>query len=80
MKEEKNELKKGGFGTASLVLGIISLIIAGIPLGILAIIFGAIALHKEQKYGMAGLILGIAGFITAILLLMFFVMPLVALM
>lgn len=70
MEEQK---VKGGFGTASLVLGIISLVICGIPLGILAVIFGAIGINKNQKYSLAGLILGLIGFASAVLLTIFFI-------
>lgn len=65
----KTELNNGGFGTASLVLGIISLVILGLPCGILAIIFGSIAISKQQKYGSAGLILGLIGTLTSILII-----------
>jgi len=65
----KKKLEKGGFGTTGLVCGICSLILFGIPLGILAIVFGAIAMNKEQRFGVAGVVLGIVGMLAAILML-----------
>jgi len=65
-----------GLGTASLVLGIIGLImsaiifgyIIGIILGILAIIFGGMAYWgaAKDKFGLAGFILGLIALILAI--------------
>lgn len=46
-------------GVSSLVLGIIGLFIAGIPLGLLAIIFGAIGMSRKQRFSKAGFVLGI---------------------
>jgi len=63
-----NEKKKGGFGIASLVLGILGLFVGGIPLGILAIIFGAVGLSKNQKFSLAGLILGIIDFVVGLII------------
>ncbi|SDB07448.1 DUF4190 domain-containing protein [Eubacterium oxidoreducens] len=64
--QDYEENKNGnGFAVASLVLGIISLVIFcvgfNIILAILAIVFGAVALHKCNKKGMA-----IAGIVTGI--------------
>ena len=58
---EKKELNKGSFGTAALVCGICGLLFLPIILSTLAIIFGAIAINKQEKYGKAGLILGVIG-------------------
>lgn len=63
---------------AGFISGVISIFIAGIPLGLLAIIFSSIALNNIKKYpvtysgkglAIAGLILGILGFIGAIYVL-----------
>jgi len=51
--------KSNGFGIASFVLGIAGLFIAGIPLGLLAIIFGAIGMNKNQRLSKAGFVLGV---------------------
>ena len=52
-----------GFGIAALVCGIVSFFFAGIILGILAIIFGAVAKNKGYRGGMAtaGIVLGVIG-------------------
>lgn len=63
---------------AGFISGVISIFIAGIPLGLLAIIFSSIALNNIKKYpvtysgkglAIAGLVLGILGFIGAIYVL-----------
>lgn len=64
------ETKRSGFGTASLILGIIAIVFSFIPvisyisfiLGILAIIFGIVSLCKGASKGLA-----IAGLIIAII-------------
>jgi len=64
------QTKKNGFGTASLVLGIIAICFSFIPiisyvsfiLGILAIIFSIMSLSKKASKGVA-----IAGLILAII-------------
>ena len=68
--DDNNELKrKSGFGVASLVLGIVSIVFAifwyiSLPCGILAIIFGKKGINKVgSKLGKAGLILGIIGLV-----------------
>ncbi|MBP5581312.1 MAG: DUF4190 domain-containing protein [Ruminococcus sp.] len=60
--------KTSGFAIASLVLGIISIVICcttyiGGIVGILAIIFGAVAIKKTGKSGLAvaGLVCGVVG-------------------
>ena len=71
-KLAKERPAKGGFGTASLVLGIIGVVFCWIPLnlmGVLAVVFGGIALHKGQRYGKPGLILGIVSLASWILIL-----------
>ncbi|MFI7274041.1 DUF4190 domain-containing protein [Streptomyces sp. MS19] len=52
---------------ASLVCGIVGLFLAGIPLGILAIVLGALA-QKRTPTGMAraGIILGVVDIVLAI--------------
>jgi len=54
-----NEGKKG-FSIASLVLGLVGIIVAAIPCGILAIIFGISGMKKAGRgMAIAGLVLGI---------------------
>ena len=60
-----------GFGVASMIsLGIIGIIL-GIPLGILAIIFGAIGMSRKEKYAKAGFVMGIIDLVLGILLVIF---------
>ena len=63
--------KQSGLATAARVLGVISIAtfvlwLLSIPLGILAIIFGAVSLKSGGK-GKVGLILGIIGVVLSIL-------------
>ena len=75
---DSNTNPKKGFGIAALVLGIISILtICVMPLsiicGILAVIFGIIALFKGGKgFGITGLITGFLGIILSIVVLVFF--------
>lgn len=60
--------KATGLSIAGLVLGITSLVLFWVPgvhfiTGILAIVFGAITTSRKDKFGLAGLITGIIGFI-----------------
>jgi len=56
-----------GFATASLVSSLLGLLIAGIPLGILAIIFGGVAMKRiKDDPGQPGLGLATAGLIVGI--------------
>ena len=63
-----------GFGVASMVLGIVSLFVFGIPAGTLAVIFGGIALSRVRKdpslrgrgMAIAGLVCGIIGIVGAL--------------
>ena len=73
--------KTSGFAIASLVTGLVGLIIVGVILGILAIVFGAVAMSRINDkprilngYNMAiaGLVLGIIDIIGAILVLIYF--------
>ncbi len=59
MAKLKPERKENSFGVAALVIGIVGLVFMPVILGILAVIFGAIGMNKEQKYAKAGFILGI---------------------
>lgn len=70
-KKNVNGASAKGQATAALVLGILSLFIAGIPLGILAIVFGTISMNKLEKgkgrgMAIAGLVLGIIGVVGAL--------------
>jgi hypothetical protein len=84
------EKQGNGFGVTALVLGLVGLIIfswipginlfTGLPLGILAIIFGIIALVKAKSRGgkgkgtgMTGLILGVLTIIASIAIYVFLI-------
>jgi len=80
-KEEKAEVKTNGgkgFAIASMVLGIVSVVLfclwyLAIPCAVLAIVFSVIAKKKAGKSGMtvAGLVLGIVSLgITAVMLIL----------
>lgn len=62
-----------GLAIASLITGIVSLIMFAIICGTLAIVFGAIAKKKGYFGGMAtaGLVLGIVGIVLWLLMLVF---------
>jgi len=57
---------KKGFGIASFVLSLIGLFLFGLPLGILAVIFGAIS-WSESGLGRAGLIIGVIDIASVLL-------------
>lgn len=73
-----NHEKKSGLATAGMVLGIIGAVLAFIPiinniafvLGVLAIIFGGIALAKGASKGkaIAGLVLGIVSIVITLMM------------
>ena len=65
-----------GLAVAGLVCGIVGIIAFGIPLGILATVFGAVALgkykqglHGRKGMSIAAIVLGIAAFIGAVIVL-----------
>ena len=64
-----------GMSIASLVLGIVGLIVFAIPCGVLAIIFAALA-KKKGKNGMAtaGLVLGIIDAVFGVIYMIFTMM------
>ncbi|KKL91774.1 hypothetical protein LCGC14_1891290 [marine sediment metagenome] len=64
------EKKTNGFGTTALILGIVGLFFFPMVFGILAIIFGAIAMGKGQRGGKAGLVLGIIDIALSIIMIM----------
>lgn len=67
---ERKKSTVTGAGVASLVMGIVGLIIFAIVLGPIAIILGAIAWgNNKDKLGLAGLILGIIDIIGWIILM-----------
>jgi hypothetical protein len=53
------------WGWISISIGIVSILTSGIPLGITAVIVGAVAMTKRQKIGAIGVTLGIVGFVGA---------------
>ena len=73
VKEVASSDSAHGFAVASFVLGLIGVLVWGFLFGVLAVIFGAIALSKMDKgdrgYGLAiaGLILGIVAVLVFIL-------------
>lgn len=54
----------------SIILGAISFLIFGIPLGIAAIICGVVAVAKNDNLGIIGIILGLIGAALAAIVLM----------
>ncbi len=78
IKEGTNNVgkKNNGFALASFILGIISLIIAGIPCGTAAVITGVMGLskfnnetEKNKWMAIAGIIIGAIGAILAAILI-----------
>jgi hypothetical protein len=69
--------RASGFSIASFVLGITGIFIFGLPAGILAVVFGGIALSRYKRnpdeklrgLAIAGLILGIVDIIGVIIVL-----------
>lgn len=64
--------KGNGFGTTSLVCGLVGLLLFPIILGTLAIIFGGVALNRKERIkglGVAGLVLGIVDVVIGIIIL-----------
>lgn len=57
--------------TVSIILGAISLIVFGIPLGITAIVCGAIAVSRNDQRGIIGIVIGIIGIVATIAILPF---------
>ncbi len=64
---------KTGFGIAALVLSIVGMLLScvwflGIPLNLLAIIFGGVGLKNKNKgLAIAGLVIGIVGIVLSII-------------
>ena len=70
------EKKNNGLALASFILSLVGLVIAGIPCGILSIIFGGISMvkfnpdtQKNKWMAIVGLILGIVDIVATILVL-----------
>lgn len=70
------EKKNNGLALTSFILGLVGLIIAGIPCGVCAIIFGGIGMakfnpdaQKNKWMAITGLILGIVDIVGAIIVL-----------
>jgi len=53
--------KSGACGVVSLVTGILGLITLPLVFSTTAIITGAVAMAKKEKFGLAGLVMGIIG-------------------
>lgn len=76
-KAESSGAKATGFAVTSFILGLIGIFVFGIPLGILAVVFGGIALSRYKKnpeeklkgLAIAGFILGIIAIVGAIIVL-----------
>jgi hypothetical protein len=59
-----------GFGIAALCCGVVGFFVAGIPLGVLAIVFGVIGINKRLKgLAIAGVALGFIDIIGALIVL-----------
>ncbi len=58
------------YGILSIIFGVVSFIIFGIPLGLAAIVCGAVAVTREDMLGIAGIILGVIGALLAFWALM----------
>ena len=73
------EPKNSGLAIASMVCGIVSFFLFGIVLGVLAIIFGAIAINRinERPHELKGLCQAKAGMICGIIAVVFWVILLV---
>lgn len=72
----QSQKKNNGLGLSSFVLSLVGLIIAGIPCGILSIIFGGISIakfnpetQKNKWMGIVGLIIGIIDVVLVITIL-----------
>lgn len=70
------EKKNNGLALASFILSLVGLVVAGIPCGTLAIIFGGISMfkfnpetQKNKWMAIVGLILGIVDVVAAIILI-----------
>lgn len=63
-RQTMNESDSNGYATASLILGILSIVMVGIIQGVLAIIFGNMSLKRKQRNrgcALAGIITGSVG-------------------
>ena len=75
LKEVRNTVKNTkGMAIASLIVGILSLFVAGIPLGTLAAIFGSISMSKLERgngrgIAIAGFVIGVVGIFGALIFL-----------
>jgi hypothetical protein len=59
-----------GFAIVSFIAGILGLLVAGIPLGIIAVVFGAIGLKRDLKgLAIAGIILGFIDIVGALIVI-----------
>ena len=55
---KKKQKVNGGFGTTALVMGILALCVFPPIFGVLAIVFGVLGENRNQKYAIAGVIMG----------------------
>lgn len=58
------------YGILSIIFGVVSFIIFGIPLGFAAIVCGAVAVAKDDMLGIVGIVLGVIGALLAFILLL----------
>jgi len=61
MAKKVIEKKDNTFGIVGLITGILGMLTLPLLFSTLAIIFSAVGLGKKQKYSMAGMIIGVAG-------------------
>lgn len=71
-KRTRAQPTSNGLGIASLVCGILGLLMMPFILSTLAIIFGVIGRRQNQRYAQAGLVLGIIGLALMVVMLIFF--------
>ncbi len=75
---QSNYVKTEGLGIAGFIASLVGLVVAGIPLGIIAVVFGAVSLGKIKRYperfkgrglAIASFVIGIVDIIGAIVVL-----------
>lgn len=75
MYDQEMQPKSNAFGITALVTGICSLLFAfccswlGVILALVAIIFGLLARKEKQNFDIAGIVLGCAGLVLSIVMI-----------